>query len=405
MTRGRLPVLALAMTIGLAGTAAAESPAARPAIGRPVQQAQILVREKKYEAALAKLKEAASVRNPSPYEAYIIAETRAAAFLASGNDAEAAGALEAVLATRFLAPAEAAQRLLTLVELEYRLKDWPKTVAMAKRYQAAGGRARAPQLLMAQALYLEGDFAGAAQSLAARARADAAEGRPADESLLRTLASAADKAGDEAGYVDALERLARLDSKPDYWRPLLHAVAAKPGFAPRLALALDRLMVATGAMTSETQYVEAAERALQAGFPGDAENFLAKGREAGLLGTGAGAAREQRLADMARHLARADAATLASLGAEADRARDGLAAVKLGEAYASYGRYDAAIAALAKGLAKGGLEHADDARLDLGIAYLHKGEADKAKAVLLSIAGDDGTADLARLWLIADRVP
>ena len=86
---------------------------------------------------------------------------------------------------------------------------------------------------------------------------------------------------------------------------------------------------------------------------------------------------------MANRQASEDMQVLAQLESEAAAASSGLAWVKLGEAYASYGQYDKAIAALQKGIQKGGLQNPEDAKLDLGIAYLHSGQKAKAKEILV----------------------
>ncbi len=230
------------------------------------------------------------------------------------------------------------------------------------------------------------------------------QGAP-DETLLLTLVNCELKLKDRGGYVDALERLVASHPKHDYWADLSRAMEQKPGFAPRLRLDLDRLEVAVGAMTAPDQYVEAAVLALAAGFPGDAGAFLAKGYEAGEFSAPAarGADRQKRLADHGEKQSDDDAKGLAQQKAEASASKSGVASEKLGEANASYGRFPDAIAALEQSLAKGGLDHPDDARLHLGVVYLRAGDMQKAARDARSpIKGTDGTADLARLWLIAD---
>jgi len=158
-------------------------------------------------------------------------------------------------------------------------------------------------------------------------------------------------------------------------------------------------------MATPADYVDAAQRALLDGLPGDAKSFIAKGYAAGVLGKGADAARQQRLAAMAEQQASEDQKGLMAKAKEAEVAPTGLPAVRLGEAYASYGRYPEAIAALEQGLRKGGLDHPEQAKLDLGIVYLAAGDKAKAAAVLSAIAGEDGARDLAQLWLIAGGAP
>lgn len=392
----------IALLLALAGgsaRAADNEQAAREQVGKPVQQAQLLVRQKKDAEALARLKEADAVPNKSTYESYIIEETRAVALIDSGDYAGAVKALDAVLATHVLPPADAAKRRLSLVQLDYRLKDYAKTVAAAQSYYREGGTDPEPRRLMAQSYYLAADYAHAAEAIRAVLDAGGAS-KQAEETLLLSLASSEFKLNHQDAYVGALERLVGAYPKHEYWVDLCRAVRQKPGFAPRLQLDLDRLEVAGGVFDNAEQYVDAAQLALEQGFPGDARAFLDKGYAAGLLGKGAAAERQKRLSDMAKRQSDEDVKSLAAQAQEAEASASGSALEKLGEAYTSYGRYDEAIIALTNSLKKGGLKNADDARLHLGVANLLAGGRPAAMEALSAVRGTDGSGDLARLWLI-----
>ena len=56
-----------------------------------------------------------------------------------------------------------------------------------------------------------------------------------------------------------------------------------------------------------------------------------------------------------------------------------------------------------QGINKGGLKRPEDAKLHLGIAQIVAGDNAKAQATLRTVAGTDGTADLARLWALYAR--
>jgi hypothetical protein len=74
----------------------------------------------------------------------------------------------------------------------------------------------------------------------------------------------------------------------------------------------------------------------------------------------------------------------------------------VGYAYVSLGEVDKGIALIEKGIAKGGLKRPEDAKLRLGMAQLQSAKF-KAKATqtLRSVTGNDGAADIARLWIVA----
>ena len=74
--------------------------------------------------------------------------------------------------------------------------------------------------------------------------------------------------------------------------------------------------------------------------------------------------------------------------------------VQLGYAQVSAGQADAGLKLIEQGIAKDKLKRPDDAKLHLGIAQLLAGKKAKAQQTLRSVGGTDGTADLARLWII-----
>ncbi|GAC1417821.1 MAG: hypothetical protein NVSMB6_20010 [Burkholderiaceae bacterium] len=58
-----------------------------------------------------------------------------------------------------------------------------------------------------------------------------------------------------------------------------------------------------------------------------------------------------------------------------------------------------------QGIARGGLKRPEDAKLHLGIAYLQAGKKAEAIKMLKTVQGGDGTADLARYWIILANHP
>ena len=238
---------------------AQEKQAARPEVGKPVQAAQLLLNQKKYKDALAQLRQADAVPNKSPYETYVIAATRAAVDLAAGETGDAIKALEAVLATGMLPPPEALLRVQALAQLDYQVKDYPNAIGYAARYYRAGGTDPTLRLLMAQAYYLEGNYAEAAKTLHVVTEDEERSGKPASENVLLMLLSSEAQLKDEAGRLATLEKLVALYPKKEYWTDLLAAVQRRPGFAGRLALDVARLKAATGVLASEADYMDAAQ--------------------------------------------------------------------------------------------------------------------------------------------------
>ena len=68
-----------------------------------------------------------------------------------------------------------------------------------------------------------------------------------------------------------------------------------------------------------------------------------------------------------------------------------------------YGRAAEGRKLMQQGIAKGGLKRPEDAKLHLGIAQLLAGDSARAQSTFKTVTGNDGTADLARLWALYAR--
>jgi tetratricopeptide (TPR) repeat protein len=86
------------------------------------------------------------------------------------------------------------------------------------------------------------------------------------------------------------------------------------------------------------------------------------------------------------------------LAQQAQRASSGHLDAAIGRIYLSQRMYDQAIAALRRGIQKGAFEHSDQARIDLGVAYLKSGNAQQARETFAAVRGDSEWRGLAELW-------
>ena len=157
-----------------------------------------------------------------------------------------------------------------------------------------------------------------------------------------------------------------------------------------------------GVLKDPGDYVEMSQLAIDAGVPGEAQEIMQKGTQSGVLKSDDKTVqgRYDRLLAGAKKQSDVDKASLNQLQAEADKAGSGQASVGLGQAYLSYGEVDKAIAAMEKGIAKGGVTDLDEAQISLGIAYLKKGQKDKAREAFKTVKDGSKWSDLAELWSI-----
>ena len=396
----RHPVLnrlaaAAALSLVLVAGAQAQD-AVRPDVGKPLQQANELIRAQRFKEALAKVHDADAVPNKTANESYMIERMRLAAASGAGDVETAAKSFEAVSAR-----VNAADRLRMIESLAgayYRAKDYAKAMQWGQRYFKEGGTSGAIRTLLIQSQYLAGDFAGAARELTTEIQQAEKSGSAPGEDRLKLLVNATLKLNDTNGYVWALERLVTHYPKKEYWVDLLSRLQRKPNFSDRLALDTYRLSLATDTLSKPGDYMEMAQLALQAGYPGEARQVVDKGFAANVLGQGAEAERHKRLRDLVAKRVEEDKGNQAAALEEAQAAKDGTALVNVGMKLVFNGDKQKGLQLMQQGIAKGNLKRADDARLHLAIAQLVAGENAKAQTTLKGVTGNDGTADLARLW-------
>lgn len=372
----------------------------RPEIATPLKAAEELAAAKKYPEALAKLREADAIPERTPFETYVIERTRGVTAANAGDVPGSLKSFEVVVATGFAPPAEQLKLVEGLARGYYRLADYPKAALWATRYFKDGGTDAQLRQLRLRALYLGNDCAAVVPEL--RAALDAGEKGGVAPALdqLQMLGSCYVKLNDSAGYTFALEKLLAYHPKKEYWADAINRVQTRPGFSDALLLDVLRLQEATGNLESAEQYTVMAQLALKAGFPAEAKRVVERGFAAGVLGSGPDADAQRRLRDATAKQAADDEKILAQSAKDAGAAKDGIPLVNVGFALVNAGQFDKGLPLMEQGIQKGVGSRQDEARLHLAIAYLAAGEKAKAIATLKAVQGGDGTAELARLWLI-----
>jgi hypothetical protein len=382
---------------------AADKQTVRAEVGALLQEAQKALQSKDYKTAATQIAAAEAVGNLTSYESFVVAQLKLSTALGLSDYKSAMAAIDQELASPELPPAQQLTLLENYVKIAYASKDYAKTADAIAKYKAAGGSNAETLSLNAQSLYLAGRYKEATADLTAQiSELEAAGKRPSDLQL-QLLASCALKQNDMVAYTTALEKLVTYQPKKETWLDLLSRTAHKPGFSDRLDLDVYRLRNATGTMDSADDYMEAAQLALQAGFPGEAQKLVDQGYAAKLLGSGADAARHQRLKDLVAKKVAEDKATLTEGAKAAATQATGDALVNTGFNLVAYGNFAEGIALMERGIAKGGLKSADQAMLHLGIAQLLSGNRSAALKSFAAVQGSDGSRDLARLWPLAVR--
>ncbi|WP_395699184.1 tetratricopeptide repeat protein [Aquabacterium sp.] len=394
----KLHALAAAAMLAVA-IGAAQAQAVRPEVGKPLQQASELLRAGKAKEALAKVREADAVGGKTAAEQTMIERMRGAAAQRAGDTATAIQAFEALFPK--LSGADAAQVAEQLAFAFSQQKDWPRTSQWAQKAQSLGSTSPQLKQLLAYVQSQSGDYSAIAREAAAAVSAAEQAGRRPEEGDLLRLADAQQRTGNAAGQTATLDKLLTYYPKKEYWSIFLGRLPRKSGFSDRFSLDVMRLKLATGNLSKTEEFMEMAQLSLQAGYPAEGKAIIEKGFASGALGQGPEAERHKRLRDLAIKQEGESKASIEQRAKDAATAKDGNDLVQIGYAYVTMGQADKGIPLIEQGIAKGGLKRPEDAKLRLGLALLQGGKA-KAKAVqtLRSVQGNDGGADLGRLWAL-----
>jgi predicted Zn-dependent protease len=170
----------------------------RPEIAKPVQEAKRALDAKKYNEALARLKEADEVGNKTPYEEAIVEQLRLVAAIGAQEPATAAKALDALRAGFGLNPNQEISFTQAIAETYYKAKDYQAAATWIDRYFLAGGADLSMRSLLAQAYFQNNDFANCTKSSNEAISAYEKAGQRPPESLYQLLTTCATKHNDKS---------------------------------------------------------------------------------------------------------------------------------------------------------------------------------------------------------------
>lgn len=394
-----------AATVIVPATAQAADEPAKPKISKqvavPLQAAQKAMQAKQWDTALAELKKAQAIEKRTPVEDYQIDEFLGYILLQQKKYQQAAVVFERMLNSGLVPPDQVDERTKAVAQMYFQEKDYKKSIEWAKKWLDKHPNQEDMLVLLGQAYYLQEDYKNAGDTMSKVVANVERAGQSPKENYLQIVMSSHFKLDDKDGIADTLKKLVRYYPKPEYWNNLLDIYRRKSS-GDRATLGYYRLMYDVGVLKDKADYMESAQLAIEAGVPGEAQTTVEKGMENGTLKSTdkTEQGRYDRLLAAAKKQATTDRAALPQLAKDAEKATQGQADVGLGQAYLSYGMFDEAVAALQRGIKKGGVTDIDEAQISLGIALLRKGQKDQARQAFKAVKADGKWADLADLWAV-----
>lgn len=346
----------------------------RPAVGKPLQEAQALAAQKNYKAAMAKIAEAEAVPQKTEGETKVIAQMKEYIASISGDTSTPAGAK-----TKFAN--------------DYNAKSYKAVIADAEALKKMNALDTASMQVVAQSYYLDGDKQGCLKYIKSNFP------NPGDDTLALQLRCAYD-AGDDDVQRATLETLIAHTGKAEYWNDLLKMSERGQGMRDHDTLDVYRLKLLTGTINGADEYTTLAQIAMQLGFPAEAEAVIEKG-EAGKILSGD---RTNRLLALAKTQAAADTANQAKNIAAAGAMPKGDPLVKIGEDQWGQGKAKDAIGTIEAALKKP-VDDKNNAQIRLGMAYLGAGQKADAQKAFDAVKGPatDKSVMVAHLWSLYAR--
>jgi len=375
------------------------TPTISKSIAKPMKAAQDALKDKKFDEALAALKEAQAAPGPkTDYDNYVINQDLLYCYVQAKDYTSAIPMLESLTQSVYATPDQLKTWLKALFGIYYQNKNYDKTVELGQVIIKKGFADDEVLKTMGDSQKKLGNPKDAAATIE---QITSHQDKP-DENLLQFQWNCYVEAKDDPDGVKVLDRLLTFYPKPEYWQNALVPLRRMDLKDSHLQLNIYRLMSAVGILKSQADYADMAEIAQQAGFPGEAVAVLQQAFQNNVFVQPKDKDRYQHELDSAKQRATSDQASLGK-----SEPTDGNAIVQLGAAYMSYGQYEKAIDYINKGLQKGGLKSVDDANLLLGIAQLRAKNNAEAQKLFDKVAASSEAsyADLGRLWSLHARAP
>ena len=377
------------------GTAAEQAVNSKD-IAKYLTEAKELAAGKRWAAAWAALEKAERVPDASPYSKYKIDEFKGSVLTQQHKYAEAGALFEQLAKSEAASAEERSDHLEKASQLYMSAKQYEKAARAAET--ALEKQPKDPVLLQlaGQSKYLAGDFHGAAARIGQLVAATERKGGQPPEASLQLLLNSYYQLKDRQQIAQTWEMLLRHHPKPEYWRNVLDIKSRQP-HSKRVDFYYLALKFDVGMLDDAADYEDLALGATDLGLPEDAVRVLETGLRQGVL-AGEHEPRFRRMLAYAQAKTARSPADVKDLAQQAQRASSGQLDADIGRIYLGQRMYDQAIAALRKGLQKGSLEHSDQARIDLGVAYLKSGETQQARESFAAVKVDSEWRGLAELW-------
>jgi predicted Zn-dependent protease len=390
-----------AVVLPQAAVAQQKEKTVNPKVGAALQAALAAGKNKQWDVALAKVKDAEAEKKTA-YEQFKINETLAYIYNGQQKYSSLAAIYEKQLeAPQFLTPEQTQSYPKIIAQIYFSAKEFPKAIEYSKRWLQDKPNDTDMLAMLGQAYYATKDNKLCKETLGTAIAAAEKAGNKPVENWLNTAQTCASNLGDDAAVTQAYEKLCRYYPKPEYWQPYLKKISRDKS-SDLASFHWYQLMDEVGALKEAEDFTNYAQMAMiDYGMPGESVRTLEEGFSKHVLGADEKKKmRHQNTLAKAKEAAQANKAMWPQLATEAESDATGQKNVELAMGYFGAEQYDQAITQLEKAIKKGGAKEPAHVKMILGIAQLKKNQRDAARTTFKSIASDPVLGKVATAWTL-----
>ena len=324
---------------------------------------------------------------------FVLAQFQLKAAADANDNPAIIAALQAVIGSGFLSPAETVPHYRNIGKLNYNAKSFDQAAWAFEQVLKVDPNDVDSTVMLAESRNGQGRTAEAIDLIQKAIAARTAAGQKADESWYKRAVALAFNAKLPNATELSRQWVAAYPNAKS-WRDAIRIYQTSGQLDENALLDTMRLAYATGALTGESDYFRYTDALVKKGFPGEAKSVLEQGFAANSISKSK--ATFSQLYSLASTRAQGDQASLDASAKTALAAATARQAMVTAEAYYGYGDYAKAADLFRAALGKQGVEK-DLANLRLGMALARAGDKAGAEAALKTVGGVH--TDVAKLWL------
>ncbi|MCL6697542.1 tetratricopeptide repeat protein [Sphingomonas sp. NSE70-1] len=344
-------------------------------------------------AAIPAAVAAAQAKAKNKDDHFVIAQLQLKAAVDAKDNAATLTALQAVLNSGYLSPAETLPLYMNLGQLHYNAKNFDPAAAAFEQVLKIDPNHLEATVMLGETRNGQGRAAEAVTLIEKAIAAKTASGQKADESWYKRSVALAFNAKLPNAPELSRKWVAAYPS-PKTWRDTIRIYQTSSQLDDSGLIDTMRLAQATGALAGENDYFRFANTLVTKGFAGEAKMVLEQGFAANSIDKNK--ATFSQLYSLASTKSQGDRATLDGSAKTALAAPAARQAMVTAEAYYGYGDYQKSADLFRAALDKQGVDK-DVANLRLGMALARAGDKAGATSALNAVGGTQ--AEIAKLWL------